>query len=461
MLTLTLLSILGLVVLFTGFANNIGLNRVLAALGLLACLGSLLFLPDNLLMIEGIPTLMSFDPVAIKFSTLAIGLTIPVVLFSGSFIRQEHVQSAEFLTVMIFSLVGAVMLTAFTHMLTLFVGLETMGICLYILAGSDKKSSRSNEAALKYLLLGAFATGLVLFGLAMMYGATGTLNFSQMASVSGQIVDSSLMKIGIFFLVIGILFKVSAAPFHFWAPDVYDGSPNPVMAYMSVVVKIASFAALFRIFGMYLQPLSFIWWDMFYYAALASLVIGNGLALVQSSIKRQLAYSSISHTGFLLIAILSLRGVGMENGLIFYLFIYGVSVLATFGVLISWFGVQSDLRLDQLKGAAKMDKSGAIVLTIAFLSMAGIPLTGGFFAKLYVFTPGMDSGLIQLLVVAVLASVVGAAYYFLPIKNLWFSNDNPQIDENAPIQWIGFIGAGLLVLGGIFPDLIQQLLNGL
>lgn len=461
MLTITLLSLLGLAVLFAGFSKNIGLNKTLAASGLLVCLCSLLFIPQDLLLLPGLNTQLSFDSVALKFSSLAIGFTFLVVMLSGSFIRQEFVQSAEFLAVMIFSLVGAVMLTSFTHMVTLFVGLETLGISLYILAGTDKRSASSNEAALKYLLLGAFATGLVLFGLAMMYGASGSLDFATMATLSPSLVDSALMKIGIFFLAIGILFKVSAVPFHFWAPDVYEGSPNVVMAYMSVVVKIASFAALFRIFGLYLNSLSFFWWDLFYYAAIASLIVGNVLAFMQKSIKRQLAYSSISHTGFLLLVILALQNQVSEDGLVFYLLVYGMSVLSVFGVMINWFGNNSDLQLDQLKGAAKTDKTGATILTISFLSMAGIPLTGGFFAKLYMFTPAMQGGLIHLLVIAVLCSVVGAAYYFKPIKNMWFSTENANLETGRSLQWIGFFSATVLILSGFFPDLIQFILKGI
>lgn len=461
MLTITLLSLLGLAVLFAGFSKNIGLNKTLAASGLLVCLCSLLFIPQDLLLLPGLNTQLSFDSVALKFSSLAIGFTFLVVMLSGSFIRQEFVQSAEFLAVMIFSLVGAVMLTSFTHMVTLFVGLETLGISLYILAGTDKRSASSNEAALKYLLLGAFATGLVLFGLAMMYGASGSLDFATMATLSPSLVDSALMKIGIFFLAIGILFKVSAVPFHFWAPDVYEGSPNVVMAYMSVVVKIASFAALFRIFGLYLNSLSFFWWDLFYYAAIASLIVGNVLAFMQKSIKRQLAYSSISHTGFLLLVILALQNQVSEDGLVFYLLVYGMSVLSVFGVMINWFGNNSDLQLDQLKGAAKTDKTGATILTISFLSMAGIPLTGGFFAKLYMFTPAMQGGLIHLLVIAVLCNVVGAAYYFKPIKNMWFSTENANLETGRSLQWIGFFSAAVLILSGFFPDLIQFILKGI
>lgn len=447
--------------MFAGFSQNINLNQILAAVGLLVCLAVLLFLPQDFLLFPGLETQLSFDSTSLKFSSLAIGFCFLVVMLSGSFLKQEYVQSAEFLAVLIFSLVGAVMLTAFTHMVTLFVGLETLGISLYILAGTDKRSPSSNEAALKYLLLGAFATGLVLFGLAMMYGASGSLDFSEIASMSPSLVDSALMKIGIFFLAIGILFKVSAVPFHFWAPDVYEGSPNVVMAYMSVVVKIASFAALFRIFGIYLNSMSFFWWDLFYYAAIASLVAGNVLALIQKSIKRQLAFSSISHTGFLLLVILALQNQSSENGLIFYLLVYGMSVLAVFGVLISWFGTNSDLQLDQLKGAAKSDKTGAIILTIAFLSMAGIPLTGGFFAKLFMFTPAMQGGLVHLLVIAILSSVVGAAYYFKPIKNMWFSNESPNFDSKKTVQWVGYLGAAILVLSGFFPDLIQFVLEAL
>lgn len=462
MLTLTILSVLGLIILFAGFAKNKNLNRTLAAAGLAFSLFGLLFFNQDFFVIEGLDTQLSFDSAAIRFSSLAILFTFFVVFLSRSLFKSEWIHSAEFLTVLIFSLVGAIMLTAFTHMITLFVGLETMGISLYVLAGADKKSAGSNEAALKYLLLGAFATGITLFGMAMIYGATGSLDFSQMATLAPKnSTDSALMQIGIFFLAIGLLFKVSAVPFHFWAPDVYEGSPHVVMAYMSVVVKIASFAAIYRLFGVYLQTLPSFWWDLFYWTALASLVVGNCLALVQNSLKRQMAYSSISHTGFLLMAIVAMQGQNLETILVFYLFIYGASVLGVFGTLISWFGPQTSLDLSELNGSSRQDKMGAIVLTICFLSMAGIPLTGGFFAKLFMFSSAMDGGLIFLLITAVLSSVAGAAYYFRPIKNMWFSHETARLDAAFGVHWIGYLGAGLLLLGGLFPDILRQLIQAL
>lgn len=456
MLTITLLSILGLVLLFVGFAKNISLSLSLASVGLLACLGSL-YCPWQ--PMSDIDTQLVFDSSAIKFSSLILGFSVFIAMLSGSFIRKEYVQSAEFLAVMVFSLVGAVMLTSFTHMVTLFVGLETLSISLYILAGTDKKSPESNEASLKYLLLGAFATGLILFGMAMLYGATGVLDFSQMASISSVQVDSSLFAIGIFFLLVGVLFKISAAPFHFWSPDVYEGSPNAVMLFMSVVVKIASFAAVYRIFNLYLSSFSFFWWDVMYYACLVSLVLGNLLALQQKSLKRQLAFSSISQTGYLLFALLVLRGEAILDSLIFYLFVYGTALLVSFAVLINWFGTSPDIYLDKLKGAARIDKPGSLVLTFAFLSMAGIPLTGGFFAKLFLFAPAMQSGLITLLIVGILSSVVGAAYYFRPIMNVWFAKDESPIESQNPQQWIAWVGGAMILVTGFFPDALSTLLR--
>lgn len=462
MLTITLLSIVGLVILFAGFAKNNRLNQGIGALGLVISLISLLFFSQDFFLLPGLDPQLLFDSSAIRFSSLAILFTLAIIWLSGSLFQSEWIQSAEFLTILIFSLVGAVMLTSFTHMITLFVGLETMGISLYILAASDKKSAGSNEAGLKYLLLGAFATGITLFGMAMIYGATGTLDFSQISNISTvNSGESGLMQIGIFFLAIGILFKISAVPFHFWAPDVYEGSPHVVMAYMSVVVKIASFAALFRIFGVYLQPLSYLWWDLFYWTALASLIVGNTLALVQTSLKRQLAYSSISHSGFLLLAILAMQGQTLEITLCFYLFIYGASVMGVFGILTAWYGTQTNLPLNDLKGAAKKDHSGAVVLTLCFLSMAGIPLTGGFFAKWFMFSSAMQGGLLNLLIVAVIGSVIGAAYYFKPIRNIWFSNEAAEIAQKSSFSWLGYLGAGVLLLSGLFPDVIRQLIMAL
>jgi len=458
MLTITFLSILGLILLFVGFNNNISLSRTIAVLGLTAALGSLLFLDQNTLIITGLETQLSFDSFAIKFSVLIIFMSIFVIFLTGRFIRKEYVQSAEFLAVMVFSLVGALMLTAFSHMITLFVGLETLGISLYILAGTDKKSAASNEASLKYLLLGAFATGIILFGMALIYGATGSLDFQIIANLGQANVDSSLFKFGIFFILIGLLFKISAAPFHFWSPDVYEGSPNVVMLYMSVVVKIASFAAIYRVFGIYFNSFSFFWWDIVYYACLASLVLGNLLALVQKTVKRQLAFSSISQTGYLLFSLLAVQNAQTVNGLVFYLFVYGCAILVAFSVFTDWFGTDPKVSLDQLKGASKSDQMGSIVLTLAYLSMAGIPLTGGFFAKLFMFAPAMNSGLTQLLIVGILSSVVGATYYLRPIINVWFSTENPALEKSTSYQWIAFLGGTLLLVAGIFPDTISNLI---
>jgi NADH-quinone oxidoreductase subunit N len=459
MLTLTFLSLLGIVLLFLGFANRIELTKNLATLGLFAALGLLLFGNQELLIPSAMETQLSFDASSVKFSGLILGFSIFILMISKSFIKKEVVQSAEFLAVVVFSLVGALMLTAFTHMITLFIGLETLGISLYILAGSDKKSPGSNEAALKYLLLGAFATCLVLFGMAMLYGATGSLDFKEIAEAGNQSIDSILFKLGVFFLLVGILFKVSAAPFHFWSPDVYEGSPSIVMLYMSVVVKIASFAALFRIFGNYFHNLSFFWWDVMYYCCIASLLVGNLLALVQKSLKRQLAFSSISQTGYLLFALLVVNSEAVMNGMLFYLFAYGTALLVSFSVLISWFESSDNIYLDQLKGAGKADPLGGFVLTLAFLSMAGIPLTGGFFSKLFMFAPAMGDGLIHLLIVGIISSVIGAAYYLRPIMNVWFSTENPSIENASSLKWVSLVGGMLILVAGLFPDTVSSILS--
>jgi NADH-quinone oxidoreductase subunit N len=351
------------------------------------------------------------------------------------------------------------MLTAFTHMVTLFVGLETMGISLYILAGSDKRSLLSGESALKYLLLGAFATGITLFGMAMLYGATGSLDFATISQAGAGQVDSFLFQAGVFFLLTGILFKVAAAPFHFWSPDVYEGAPSQVMLFMSVVVKIASFAALFRLFGQYLQGYTSLWWEMVYYACIASLLVGNLMALVQKTLKRQLAYSSISHTGYLLFALLVVQGQDLSDSIFFYLLTYGLATLVAFSVLFSWFSGKVNPAIDDLKGAAKADVPGSLMVTLAFLSMAGIPPAGGFFAKLFLFTPAMSDGLIHLLIIGIVSSVVGAAYYLRPVMNLWFSPSEPVVENPGTIKWMAMAGGVLILATGLFPDAIRGLLS--
>jgi len=228
---------------------------------------------------------------------------------------------------------------------------------------------------------------------------------------------------------------------------------------MSVVVKIASFAALFRIFGNYFHNLSFFWWDVVYYCCIASLLLGNLLALVQKSLKRQLAFSSISQTGYLLFAILVVNTEAVTNGLVFYLFAYGTSLLVAFSVLTSWFDSSENIYLNQLKGAGKADPTGGFVLTLAFLSMAGIPLTGGFFSKLFMFAPAMGDGLIHLLLVGIISSVIGAAYYLKPIMNVWFSTENPSIENASSLKWVSLIGGVLILVAGLFPDTISSILD--
>lgn len=458
MLTITFLSALGLLVLFLGFSGKPALNQMVSLLGIAAAIAVLLGMDQNLLVPDGMDTQLLFDATATRFSTLILFFSAGIVMLGKSYLGREDIQSAEFLAVMIFSLVGALMLTAFTHMLTLFVGLETLGISLYILAGTDKKSPGSNESALKYLLLGAFATCLILFGMAMLYGATGLLDFAGIAALDANAMDSDLFRIGIFFLLAGVLFKVSAAPFHFWSPDVYEGAPNLVMLFMSVVVKIASFAALYRIFGQYFAGLSHFWWNILYYATLASLLVGNLLALLQSSLKRQLAFSSIAHTGYLLFAILVASGSAQENGILFYLFGYGIASLAAFSVLMTWFPASDNIWLKDLKGASLISQDGAMILTVALLSMAGIPLTAGFFGKLFMFSPAMKDGLYHLLIVGIISSVIGASYYLRPVINVWNKSEVSRI-ERISIPWLSYFCFLLLIIGGLFPNLVIQVLR--
>ena len=460
MLTITFLSILGLIVLFLGFAGKPGLNLFVSVAGLLVAMVVLIGADQNLLVPSDMETQLNFDTTSVRFSVLVLLFSTGILLLGKNYLNREDIQSAEFLAVLIFSLVGALMLTAFTHMLTMFVGLETLGISLYILAGTDKKSPGSNESALKYLLMGAFATCLILFGMAMLYGATGILDFAGIAALDANAMDSDLFRIGIFFLLAGILFKVSAAPFHFWSPDVYEGAPNLVMLFMSVVVKIASFAALYRIFGIYFAGLSHFWWEVMYYATLASLMVGNLLALLQKSLKRQLAFSSIAHTGYLLFAILVTSGVSREEGILFYLFGYGTAMLAAFSVLVAWFPSSDNIWLKDLKGASVNNPDGSLILTFAFLSMAGIPLTAGFIGKLFMFSPAIKDGLYHLLIIGIVSTVLGAAYYLQPVIYVWRKDENFSIPRSGPV-WIAWFSAILILMGGLFPDIFLKMFHSI
>jgi NADH-quinone oxidoreductase subunit N len=357
------------------------------------------------------------------------------------------------------------MMIAYEHLIMLFLGVETLTVAMYILTASDKRNLRSNEAALKYFLMGAFMTGIMLFGITLLYGATGSFTITQIMSYSTQGLRATqfLLYAGMFLLLIGMLFKVSAAPFHFWTPDVYDGAPTIFTSFMSTVVKVAGFAAVYRLLSHAFVAMQDVWWVTLAAMTVLTLLAGNITAVYQNSFKRMLAYSSISHAGYLMIALTALTAT-TQQAVLFYSLAYVAATVAAFGVLLLIAKEKSpeerfNESFDAFNGLAKNNPLLAFVLTVSMLSLAGIPLTAGFWGKFFVFSSAVErGGLTWLLVVAVLMSAVGIYYYLRVVIAAYFREGNTPTLRIAPFYKVALLLAtATTILLGIMPGLVEQL----
>ncbi len=459
MLPIVLLSVFGIVVLFLGFSKSKNILLPATLLFLLVTLianfvdwnHQYLYFND---MLWGNNASMVFSGIVLLSAFFVVALT------RGFEQEGEAAQPAEYYGIMLFSLVGAIMMISYENLIILFVGVEILSVSIYILTGSDKRNLRSNEAALKYFLMGAFATGIMLFGMALMYGATGSFVISDISEIIGTRAwneQSQLLYAGLLMLLVGLLFKVSAAPFHFWTPDVYDGAPTIFTAYMSTIVKTAGFAALYRLLAGSLASLQDYWFATLATITVLTLLAGNVTAVYQTSFKRMLAYSSISHAGYLLIALTSLTAKS-QSSILFYSLAYSLSTVSAFGVLILVSQQQASNNYDAFNGLAKKNPFLAFVLAVSMLSLAGIPLTAGFMGKLFVFTDAAQKGTIWLLVVAILASAIGIYYYFRVLIAAYFKEGDLATIRIAPFyKVVLIIVTTLTIVLGLFPDLVLQL----
>jgi NADH-quinone oxidoreductase subunit N len=351
------------------------------------------------------------------------------------------------------------MIVSYYNLTMLFIGIETMSVSLYILAGIKKNDFASNEAALKYFLMGAFSTGFLLFGFTLVYGSTGSF---ALFGIQKWVLDhadiSPMLASGIILIIVGLCFKVGVAPFHFWTPDVYEGSPSLITAFMSTVSKTASFAAFLRLFMTCFPMLSNIWSPGLVVIAIITLFIGNITALYQQSFKRMLAYSSISHAGYLLFAILAL-GASSANTIFMYATAYSIASIVAFGALIL---IQQETNSDSFEsfnGLGKKNPFLALVLTIAMLSLAGIPLTAGFIGKFFAFNMVVGQFRIGLSIVAVINAIISIFYYFRVIIAMYFRGAEREQIAVSPyyVFVLGFAALATIVIG-VYPQLINGLI---
>ncbi|MGL4631043.1 MAG: NADH-quinone oxidoreductase subunit N [Leadbetterella sp.] len=460
------LSFSGLIMLFLGLSKKGSYLLYMQFISLLVALGSLL--------IDWNASGLYFnDMIAITNSTLMIQgvlilTTLLVSAFSAGQFDDQNAHPAEYFSLMQFCLAGGLIMVSFNNFIMLFIGLEILSVGLYVLTGTDKRNLRGNEAAVKYFLMGAFATGIMLFGIAMLYGATGS--FSVETGFNFKSIDYSLMDqkvyyiLGIVFFSIGLLFKISAVPFHFWTADVYQGAPTIFTSFMAALVKSAGILTIYKVFTITFGLDAYMWSKYLIVIIVLSILVGNVSALWQENFKRTMAFSSISQAGFLLLSILGMSKFS-ETNLIFYSLSYSMAIVSAFGVFMIVRankienGQQSD-NMDVFQGLFQKSPFLAIVLMIAMLSMAGIPLTSGFWSKYFVLTDAASKGNVWLLVYGGVLSAISLYYYFKPIRA---SFATAQIGVDFEVNSWSRIALGistiLTILLGIAPNLLRGLLS--
>lgn len=457
------LSVLGILVLYLGLYKAKGALLPATLIGLLVAFGFELYdwNKDAVALYHG---MVIFDHFALSFSMLCIFVTALVLLISKEYFKAISEHTAEYYSLIIFSLLGALLVCSYHHFVMLFIGIEIMSIALYVLVGIRKKDAASNEASLKYFLMGAFSTGFLLFGITLMYGASGTF---ELAALREYVVNTPTDQIspmffgGILLLMVGLCFKVGAAPFHFWTPDVYDGAPILITSYMSTVVKVASFAGFLRIFSTVLVPLDVFWTPVLLTIVVITLFAGNISAMMQTSFKRMLAYSSISHAGYMLFAIVSIGALSASSVFTYALAYSLASVVAFAGLILVKRHIGTD-QFESFNGLAKKNPWLAVVITVSMLSLAGIPLTAGFIGKFMMFGRAMEDYYVVLLVLAAINAVIGVFYYLRVVVHMYFKPvaDESKVAITMPLNYqiIFAVSVLLTLLVGIYPDLVINIL---
>lgn len=452
------LSILAILVLYLGLYKAKNALLPVTQIGLLAALVfSLMEWNSGATPIYS--GMMLFDNFAVAFTSICIVSTMLILLISKDYFEHISVHVAEYYTIILFALIGILVMVSFNNLSMLFVGIEIMSVSLYILAGIRKQDFKSNEAALKYFLMGAFSTGFLLLGIAFLYGATASFDLSVIkefvVSNPGEI--SPLFYSGLILMIVGLSFKIGAAPFHFWIPDVYEGSPTLITAFMSTVVKTAGFAAFLRLFLVCFAPLHEFWMPVLLTISVLTLFIGNITALYQHSFKRMLAYSSISHVGYMLFAIIVLGPLSV-NSIFFYVSAYSIASIVAFAVLILVKRQIGSDNFDSFNGLAKKNPFIAFTLTIAMLSLAGIPLTAGFIGKFMMFSTALSEYHVWLVVLAVINAIIAIAYYLRVIIAMYFkSAEHAEIQPSGYFNFVLGISAFLTIVVGIYPSIISNL----
>ncbi len=397
---------------------------------------------------------------------LLLAAALSIVISLG-YVARQKLQGGEYYALILFATVGTMFMASARDLMVIFLGLELMSIAVYALVGFNRRDRRSAEAGLKYFLLGAFATGFLLFGIALIYGAAGSANIQLVAeAIRAGTIANGLMAPGVALLAIGFAFKVAAVPFHMWTPDVYEGAPTPVTAFMATAVKAAAFAAFLRVFLVGLGDLHGQWSTILWWLAAITMVVGNVVALVQANVKRMLAYSSIAHGGYLLVAVVAANDTAIAS-LLFYLLVYTVMTIGAFAVVVT-VGNQTERnnRIDDFAGLGWRRPALGILMTIFLLALAGFPGTAGFIAKYQLLLGAAEAELWVLAIVLVLTTVVSYWYYLRVAWFMWMmeGGEGSRAADPAGASLVTHMvlvaGAGLILLAGIFPGALLELAQG-
>ncbi len=392
------------------------------------------------------------DPMGDVLKVFVYLVTAAVFVYSRNYLIARNLFKGEFFTLGLFGVLGMMVLISAQNMLTLYLGLELLSLCMYAMVALQRDSINATEAAMKYFILGALASGMLLYGMSLIYGITGSLDLAEINAAIKSLDDSKMMvaSLGMVLVIVGMAFKLGAVPFHMWLPDVYHGAPTAITLYISAAPKIAAFAMVMRLLVEGLGDMHVQWQEILIIMAVLSMAVGNIIAIAQANIKRMLAYSTISHVGFLLLGILAGTAAGYSAAM-FYTITYALMAAGGFGMilLLSRSGFEAD-RLEDFKGLSERSPWFAFMMLILMFSMAGVPPTVGFYAKLAVLQSVIDVGLVWLAVVGVIFSIIGVFYYLRIIKLMYFDKpvDTAPLETTADMRIILSANAlGILYLG--------------
>ena len=452
---LIIIFLTAVIALFAGVFEQGKYSRYISIIGLLLAF-YVSFLPE-LAFFDQYKTMFEFGLNAALFTKISIVVTL-LIFFLGGFAFSNHrSHQSELYALMLISLCGGIVLFGFQNLVTLFLGIEILSIPLYVLAGSNKTDLRSNEASIKYFLMGAFATGFLLFGIALIYGSSGSFDLYKIHEFSLANPKNIMFSMGAVLMLVALAFKVSMAPFHMWSPDVYQGSPSLITAFMMSVVKIAAFFAFFKMMTIGFLGIKGDWINIIGVLIIITLFLANVMGLAQSNAKRMLAYSSISHVGYLGLLFFGLNNLSVYN-LAFYLFAYSLATVGVMMCLIYVEKIKRETSYDAFRGLAQSEPILAVVAALSMLSMAGIPLTAGFMGKFGIFAQAIKTTPF-LVIIAVLGSAISIAYYlrlimvmFFPKESSFKTSEKVSLTYNIVAVFLIFA----IVALGVFPDLFSK-----